>query len=206
VSRLTWSTCLIVALFTTRPAWADSVRVLLDLEGTLSERDGRFTLSVDSEGTWTVEVPEHLRDRVKDTVRHYPNGKVSVKGWASVRTAGAVIQLRDRTVEAEALAALLPGVRIQGIMPGTPAAGSLETGDIIREVGGEEITSYDVLLRSLDKQRGKRVNVVIDRNGKAQVQSVALRTDGPALGIYGRTVWTRGDVSVVSPSYCTSVG
>jgi hypothetical protein len=194
MSRRTSVACVLAVLALVSAAAADSLVLQLTLEGTLSQSGDQFSITVEGEGTWALELnawQQAEARRIRDSGR-YP--KVAVTGNARARTSGNALQLVDRTIRVQTLDPLFPVVKVTRIAPLTPAEGRLQVGDLIREVGEEKITSFNHLLRVLGKHRGKMVDVVVHRQGRSQViPKVPLQTGSVLLGITGEMAWQRGE-------------
>lgn len=67
-------------------------------------------------------------------------------------------------------------VRIMKVIEGEPAeAGGLKNEDIIKSIGGNEITTYEELVEDIRaRQPGEKVEVVVDRNGSSKKLQVTL--------------------------------
>ncbi len=91
----------------------------------------------------------------------------------------------DVTVDTAALVA--------GVLPGGPADGVLQTGDLIRAVDGEPVQTADALVAALrDLTRGQRVPLTIERGDETSQVTVAAGQvadmDHPGLGILVETI------------------
>jgi hypothetical protein len=201
MSRLSVLVSLAALLGFLGPASADSLALVLELEGTLSERGGGFSLTVDGEGSWELDLPPELRTTAKESLRRYASPKMFVVGSVRVRSFESTVQLNSRAVKVTALDRAVPGVKVLTTVPGLPAATLLQPGDIIRELNEDEITSYERLIETVEKNRGKTVKCVVTRDGVAKlIEGLALRAEGRALGVTGETVWTspsRGGAGVL---------
>ncbi len=60
------------------------------------------------------------------------------------------------------------------VLPGGPADGALQTGDILLEVNGEQITDFVPLEAILDDSVGQKVQLKLERNGKLIEQELAV--------------------------------
>lgn len=187
-------------------AAAESVTLQINLEGVVSRlNDGRAILK--NEESWILEFPKrwngatevNLKTAGVPTVKEPedplkkwgPEWRFHVRGEIEVNIVGNVIRIVERKVQVDKLRPMLPGVRISGTMPGSPAAGRLSKGDVIREIDRMQVKSWDHLVGVLRNKRNKEVTMVIERDSKPKVVKVALQKEGPPLGIEGDTIWTR---------------
>jgi len=61
------------------------------------------------------------------------------------------------------------------VIPGSPAYGKLEPGDILVRIGDELITEFVPLAAVLDNEVGQTISIEIERGGKSLVQDVAVQ-------------------------------
>jgi hypothetical protein len=180
---------LFAALALTAPVRADALRVQVELEGRLRVTDGGFVLDVQGEEPWAVE-PVGFAEEVRKMVRARPNNKVLVVGAVQVRSAGGLtLQLVRRRVERARIEPMLPAVRVTRTVPGSPAAAVLKPGDMILEVNSQEAGSYEQFGDLLRRYRGRQVTLAFNRGGVPDVTRAVLNNSGPALGVWGETVW-----------------
>lgn len=89
----------------------------------------------------------------------------------SARVAAAVAQRAaglDVTVSGE-------GARVVGVLPRSPADGTLEGGDVILEIGGREISlASDVGAAIADASAGDEVELLVERDGERTDVTIAL--------------------------------
>jgi hypothetical protein len=181
---------------------ADSVAIVLELEGTLSRAakgDSQFSLSAEGERDWTLRLSGPELNRAREILRKSRDRKVFVTGTVQVRTVGGTIQLRDRMVQVNFLAPLTPAVRVTQVNRFSPADGRLKAGDIILEVGEAkkliDVTTWGKLVLFLADKQGKTVNIVVERDGEPDpvlIADVRLGKGPAPLGISGDTIWRRG--------------
>jgi hypothetical protein len=188
--RVLWIGGFIAAFGSALASAADGVSLYLEMDGSLSENRNQFTLSVDGDGTWALDLNDYWATQAREHLRKRPGAKFRVNGAVGVRTAGNVIQLRDRTLHVSALSPGTPAIKVKTVFPGSPAENRLAINDIIIEVQEKEVTTYDAMVQYLAAHRGESIKMVVVRDGRTVVvDKLTLRTNGPALGITGETVW-----------------
>jgi hypothetical protein len=189
--RRHWLGSLFVCAFMAGPAAADSLSVVLELEGTLSESRGRFTLNVGDQGQWTLELNDARRQDAREILKKNLATRVLVEGTLPVRVAGNTLVFPARTIRVKSLTEGIPLVKVVAVFPGYPAAGYLKAGDIIREIEGQEIYGRLGLRKVLAAHRGKRISMVVSRGGEGEViDGITLRQTGGPLGIKLAIVWS----------------
>lgn len=75
---------------------------------------------------------------------------------------------------------------VHDVVPGSPADGTLESGDVLVSVDGQPVTSLDGLRQSLNDDDDASVTVTVDRDGSQQELTVeTVEVDGnQQLGVY----------------------
>jgi S1-C subfamily serine protease len=190
MSRPLLSAALVVLLGSVHAARADSLALQMELEGSLAESKQDLLLTVEGEGAWVLEADPATRAELGKLLRDQPGVKVFVRGAVRVRTQGNTLQLPGRTVRVLGYGRLMAAFKVGTIYRDFPAAEHLRIGDLLLEVGGKAITSRDRLLEVLGSQRGKAVNLVVEREGKVLlIENVRLRSESPILGVDGETIW-----------------
>jgi PDZ domain-containing protein len=126
----------------------------------------------------------------------------------SVRTAAAVGMRaagEDVTISGD-------GARIVRTVPGTPADGALERGDVIVEVDGQQISLASEVSAVLSRQQtGDDVEITVRRGGERVTETITLvelaEVGGPGIGVLASTVNLRIDTPLdVQPRPGTQVG
>jgi membrane-associated protease RseP (regulator of RpoE activity) len=188
---------LVVALLVGRSA-ADSVAVVLELEGALTENRGQFLLMVENEGSWALD----LNGFDRETARKSPGARVRITGSVTVRTAGNQLILADRIVRVNLFAVGRPGgLKVTKIVPGSPAESKLSVNDIITEINGKSVVSKEKLVELVGSLRGKPITVVIIREGISKtVEGITLRTADTPLGVYTEPVLSWGLGGMAMPT------
>lgn len=98
------------------------------------------------------------------------------------------------------------GVEVVEVIPGLPAVGALEAGDLLVEIGGVPISNLGDVSRAMtDRAPGERVELVIERHGDRQSVTVelgALDEDParPVIGIRVQNLNPRFPVEIESGS------
>jgi membrane-associated protease RseP (regulator of RpoE activity) len=179
-------------------SFADSVSLVLEMEGTLVRSDSGFVLKVEGDSDWKLEFADFSKDSAKRISSKYASAKVWLKGSVRVNASTGTLQLRDRTVQVDDIFPFLPSVKITSVAAGLPAhKNGLRMGDMIHELNGKEITSEEQLRDSLNKLRGKTVSLLVSKKRPDDADvletiSVSLNENGPPLGINAKTEWKRG--------------
>jgi len=98
-------------------------------------------------------------------------GKV-VRGWLGVRITDVAEELKvAKSYHYEGNT----GVIVEDIMPGTPARGKLQPGDIITKIKGKEVANTQELRNAIAAiPPGTQINMDVFRNGKQQELSIKL--------------------------------
>lgn len=85
------------------------------------------------------------------------------------------------------------GARVLGVVPGSPAEGHLEPGDVVVAAAGQEIGLASELVTAVDRlESGERVQLEIRRDGDPRELTITVRPlpqrDQPGLGVLISTV------------------
>lgn len=67
---------------------------------------------------------------------------------------------------------------IDSILPNGTSAGILQKGDVLLSIANQPITYFDETILALYQNRGKEVEIVIDRNGQELAKKVQVSEDG----------------------------
>lgn len=182
------------------PGPARAVDQGIELSGPTDDLQGAFLLTaVQLENPTTLEAAGMLVDEERELVsrrRVVPPG-VDVDEFArrqervfqeSMRVAAAVGQRaagRDVTVEGD-------GATVVTVLPGAPAEGHLENGDVITAVDGQEVqlaSQLPVLLAT--RRAGDAVTLTVERDDQEQQVDIELgrveQIERPGLGIAAQT-------------------
>jgi membrane-associated protease RseP (regulator of RpoE activity) len=178
---------------------ADSVSLVLELEGALVRNDAGYFLRVEGERNWNLKFEGYEADTAKWIAGKYAAAKVSIKGTVRANFDSGSVQLRDRTVQVNDIFSWQPGVKITSLTSGLPAQkGGLRLGDVINELDGKEVTTEAELLALVNKLRGKTVDLAITRkmpgepNKESKIVTVTLNENGSPLGVRVDPHWTKG--------------
>jgi len=122
----------------------------------------------------------------------YPSGEIlGTESTAQYATEGeidmATAQQAATVVALKELGYKVPvkelGALIYGILPGTPAAASLQVGDVISEVNGHKVRTYVELSKTLEALvPGTRVTLVVSAYPAGKAHTVTMR-----LGVFRTT-------------------
>lgn len=125
---------------------------------------------------------------VTEALREAPAGPVDVV----IRDPAMSVQV-DLPADAEARGAMLGAIRVWlepvvGIVnPGTPAErGGLESGDRILSVGGVPVASWDEFVERIQSQPGRRVELLLEREGGRLTRAVTPEAEPEVDPISGQ--------------------
>ncbi|MEL6297395.1 MAG: RIP metalloprotease RseP [Pseudomonadota bacterium] len=95
--------------------------------------------------------------------------------------------------------------RVGDVMPGKPAAlAGLQSGDLIREIDGESISSFNDIQRAVRMQFDRPLGLVVERDGQRMAMTITPFKDSADDGLGGKM--TRGLIGIQAPLTIPHVG
>jgi opacity protein-like surface antigen len=187
-----WITAMLVALLYAGAAAADSVSMVLEIEGTLSKSGNQFQLSATG-GLWALEFDESSPTDTQVKLAKFLGKKTRVGGCVAVRMQGDQFSVAERMLQLRYYY-LGCGAKVGSIATTSPAAGLLKKGDIIIEINRQRINEFDGAIEALAKSGGKSATMVVYRAGKTTTLEIKLGNSERPFGITGETAWRRNEV------------
>jgi hypothetical protein len=183
--------CFVLSICLVPSVSADAIRVRVELEGTLKKEAGNWSIKVDGEGEWLLDLSEQNREYAANTVKSRgERWRVRVMGSVRAQTQDGFLRLKDRTVDVSFIQEMTPGVRVEKFTRESPANGRLKVGDIIIELDEQPITGMKKLTDLVKEKKGKEVTILVVRDGVTQRPTkITLNNADRPLGVDPADVW-----------------
>ncbi len=127
-------------------------------------------------------IPSHLAKFVYQQLKS--SGKVT-RGWLGVAIA-SVDEPQAESVARSFGYKDLTGVLVQQVLPGTPAAGKLQDGDIITKLNGQEVRDAQQLRNRIASMApGTAIKLSVFRSGKTEEETIKLGEQPANISLAG---------------------
>lgn len=162
-----------------RPGTAEEIKPMVTVEGGDQDEQGTFmltTVSVSYANIMTLMLAKlnpHAEVVEKEPDRDQQQYEIQQRYYMSNSQSNAIMAAYHK---ADVPYQILPEyVFIIGLSKDVKPKGDFASGDIIKQVNGIEVNSFESLSNVLkDKKAGEKVAVVLERNGKSSEQQVEL--------------------------------
>lgn len=162
-----------------RPGTAEEIKPMVTVEGGDQDEQGTFmltTVSVSYANIMTLMLAKlnpHAEVVEKEPDRDQQQYEIQQRYYMSNSQSNAIMAAYHK---ADVTYQILPEyVFIIGLSKDVKPKGDFVSGDIIKQVNGIEVNSFESLSNVLkDKKAGEKVAVVLERNGKSSEQQVEL--------------------------------
>lgn len=142
---------------------------LVDLNGSLIGINSAIASKTGSFTGYSFAIPSELVKKVMEDLKEF--------GAVQRALIGVQIQDIDQKIADEAGLEKISGIAVMGINPqGAASEAGIETGDIITDINGEEVSTVSELQEYIARKRpGDIVKVTVNRNGKDKEFDVKLK-------------------------------
>ncbi|WP_059053678.1 SepM family pheromone-processing serine protease [Paenibacillus senegalimassiliensis] len=192
-----------------QPGTAESVKPMVSIQSGDSQEEGTFmltTVSVSYANLWmlaTAKLHRHAEVVRKEPDRNEREYETQQRYFMNSSQSNAILAAYNKANVGYNIVSQY--VFVIGLSKDNKPKGDFQSGDIIRQVDGQEVTRFDQLGSLLQaKKAGDQVAVVLERDGKQTQQQVELvpikTTDGSQRAGLGVTV---GELRKVQPTDST---